>query len=204
MLAHNEILRIEGMESLESLERLELQGNRITNLDDVQCLTHLPCLRHVQLQVRGGQPHERNAMCDHPAYRTAMRRMLPTLQTLDGERTALSDAALPKDAADALRELTFADPEPWLKNFDWGDDDAPEAGSSGPGALGTLKSAQTFDTALTECKRISAKAASLIDDYKAKVRALLQPRLCRCRACAAAALVLLLPRLAADSSCLAC
>ena len=116
-------------------------------------------------EVRGGEPDERNPLCDHPAYRTAMRRMLPNLQTLDGERTMLADVALPKDASDALKELTFAEPEPWLKDFDWGGDDTSESVGLG---LGQLKSAQTFDTALTECKRMSAKAQSLIEDYKAK------------------------------------
>ena len=170
VLSKNEISRIEGVETLESLERLELQGNRVSNLDDVQSLAHLPCLRHVQLQVRGGQPDERNPMCDHPAYRSAMRRMLPNLQTLDGERTQLADASLPRDAASALNDLTFAEPAPWLKDFDWGEDDDLTAGGGGGAALaiGQLKSAQNFDAALVECKRMSAKAASLIEDYKAK------------------------------------
>ena len=169
VLAHNEIPRLEGLETCESLERLELQGNRISNLDDVQCLVHLPCVRHVQLQVRGGPPEERNPMCDHPAYRTAMRRMLPNLQTLDGERTMLADAALPQDAGDALQNLSFAEPEPWLKDFDWsgGEGLSKDAGSA-LGALGELRSAKSFEAALTECKRMSAKAASLIEDYQAK------------------------------------
>ena len=89
---------------------LPLQGNRVSNLDDAQCLTGLQCLRHFQLQSKSGE--ERNPMCEHPAYRTALRRMLPRLQTLDGERTVLADAALPKEASSALAELAFAEPEP--------------------------------------------------------------------------------------------
>ena len=58
-----------------------------------------------------------NLLVDHPAYRSALRRMLPALQTLDGERTILADAALPGDASDALNALAFAEPEPWLKDF---------------------------------------------------------------------------------------
>ena len=135
VLSTNEISCIEGVESLDSLERLELHGNRISNLDDVQSLAHLPCLRHVQLQVRGGPPDQRNPMCDHPAYRSAMRRMLPNLQTLDGERTQLADAVLPPDAADALKNLQFSDPEPWLKDFDWGDDDLGRGGAASGGVL---------------------------------------------------------------------
>ena len=169
ILSNNQIEKVEGLETCEALETLQLQGNRVSNLDDMQCLSGLPCLRHVQMQVRGGGAEERNPMCDHPAYRSAMRRMLTTLQTLDGERTMLADAALPQDAGDALQNLSFAEPEPWLKDFDWsgGEGLSKDAGSA-LGALGELKSAKSFEAALTECKRMSAKAASLIEDYQAK------------------------------------
>ena len=165
VLAKNEIERLEGLEQLNGLETLQMQGNRITNIDDVQSLSSLPCLRHVQFQVRGGEPQERNPMCDYPAYRTAVRRMLLQLQTLDDERTLLSDAALPRDSAEALAALSFAEPEPWLKDFDWGDNDV---GGGLPETLGELKSDQVFDHSLTECKRLSAKAQSLIDDAIAR------------------------------------
>ena len=68
------------LDPLSNLQKLQLQGNRVSNLDDVQSLSALPCLRHIQLQVRGAGNEERNPMCDHPAYRSALRRMLPQLQ----------------------------------------------------------------------------------------------------------------------------
>uniref|UniRef100_A0A7S2IZZ9 U2A'/phosphoprotein 32 family A C-terminal domain-containing protein n=1 Tax=Haptolina brevifila TaxID=156173 RepID=A0A7S2IZZ9_9EUKA len=162
VLANNEIERIEGVENLAALETLQLQGNRVSNLDDVQCLTSLPGLRHLQLQSRGGE--ERNPMCDHPAYRTAVRRMLPSLQTLDGERTVFGDAALPKDVGKAFADLTFADPEPWLRDFDFG----LANGSASAPASAPLKGTTEFESVLTECKRLSAKAQSLVDDYKVR------------------------------------
>jgi len=162
IVAHNEIDRIEGLAGLDALETFHVQGNRVSNLDDVQGLAALPCLRHLQVQVRGGAADERNPMCDHPAYRNAVRRMLPALQTLDGERTILADATLPKDAAAALGELTFAEPEPWLKDFDWDGDD--KAGGR-VDDLGPLKGDAAFAQTLTECKRLSAKAAALVEDY---------------------------------------
>lgn len=166
VLANNEISRIEGVETLDALETLQLQGNRITNLDDAQCLTALPCLRHLQFQSHGGQ--DRNPMCEHPAYRSAMRRMLPTLQTLDGERALLADAALPRGAANALEAMTFAEPTPWLRDFDWGEEPAA-AGGRAPGVQGVpIKGAAEFDSLLTECKRLSAKAQSLVEDYRAR------------------------------------
>eukprot|EP00900_Chrysochromulina_parva_P020281 jgi/Chrpa1/2887/Chrysochromulina_OHIO_Genome00012387-RA len=171
VLSNNEIARIEGLEMLDALETLQLQGNRISNLDDVQCLTALSCLRQFQLQVRGGE--ERNPICEHPAYRTAVRRMLPRLQTLDGERIVLADAALPNEAGNALSQLSFAEPEPWLKNFDWGD--AGPGGKAGGRAaaggqepqLGTLQGSAEFDALVIECKRLSARAQTLIDDHRA-------------------------------------
>lgn len=171
VLADNAIERLEGLADCESLETLQLQGNRITNLDDVACLTPLPCLRHLALQSSGGAAaaalpaDERNPMCEHPAYRTAVRRMCPHLQTLDGERTALVDAAgATQSAADAIAALSFPEPESWLANFDWGE----LGGGGGRRALGELSGAPEFDEKLTECKRLSAKAKSLIDDYTAR------------------------------------
>ena len=165
VLSHNELERVEGIDQLDQLETLTLHGNHITNLDDMQSLSTLPCLRHVQLQVIGAGKDDRNPVCDHPAYRAAMRRMFPQLQTLDGERTVLADVAPPRDAADALAKLSFADdPEPWFKDFDWDID----LGSADGRGLGKLKSADTFNQALTECKRLSAKADSLIDDFKSR------------------------------------
>ena len=101
--------------------------------------------------------------------------MLPRLQTLDGERTVLSDAALPKEAASALDELDFAEPEPWLRNFDWGDAGSGSkkvaaAASDAQGKLGTLKGSAEFDALVVECKRLSARAQTLIDDHRHATR----------------------------------
>lgn len=170
ILSNNEIEKVEGLETCDALETLQLQGNRVSNLDDMQCLSGLPCLRHVQMQVRGGGADDRNPMCDHPAYRSAMRRMLTTLQTLDGERVVLADVMMPKDASAVLAQLSFAEPEPWLKDFDWGDTDdtSASAARTAKESVGDLKSAQEFQQVLLECKRLSAKAGSLIEDYRAK------------------------------------
>jgi len=178
VLAGNAIERIEGLNSLEALETLQLQGNSISNLDDVQCLTGLQCLRHFQLQAPGGE--ERNPICEHPAYRSAVRRMLPRLQTLDGERVVLADAALPKGASGAAADLIFAEPEPWLRDFDFGEASEGGRGSSASSKrqplqnsaqqrdANDLKGAAEFDALVVECKRLSARAQSLIEDYKAR------------------------------------
>ena len=58
--------------------------------------------------------------------------------------------------------------EPWLKDFDWGDDALAKGTGAGHtfDSIGELPSAQTFEKTLTESKRMCAKAASLIEDYK--------------------------------------
>ena len=167
VLANNEIARVEGLDGLDSLETLLLQGNRITSVDDLQILAALHGLRHLQMKGRGGE--DRNPMCDHPAYRTAARRMLPALQTLDGERALLSDAALPKKV-DALADVLLPEPEPWLRDFDWGDEAqvGSRAGAGRAGGGGALKGAAEFDALVMESKRLSAKAQSLVEDYRAR------------------------------------
>lgn len=160
VLAKNQIDRIAGVDALDALETLQLQGNHVSNLDDVSNLTPLPCLHHLMLQRLGDEAgaNERNPMCNHPAYRSTVRRMLPSLQTLDGQMVVLGDAAgMPPGGADAS-ELNFPEPEPWLKGFSWEGDET----------LKPLDGAQEFAQVLTECKRLSAKAKSLVDDWEAK------------------------------------
>lgn len=97
-------------------------------------------------------------------------------------------------ACAALAQLAFAEPEPWLKDFDFGElgggvaaaewkrrrgrcaahdsrrrpwlDSLCAGGDVEP--LGQLKSAEGFEQTLVECKRLSAKADSLIEDMKAR------------------------------------
>jgi len=162
-LADNEIARLENLEMLSSLETLLLQGNRISNLDDVQTITQLPSLKALQLQVRGGDADERNPICDHPAYRTAVRRMLPSLQSLDGERTALADA-MPPTESDPFAEIALSEPKPWLAGYAW----ELETFCDAQGTGNQMAGAREFDQTLTDCKRLSARAQSLIDDTRAR------------------------------------
>ena len=76
-LVGNELTKIGGLDGLTSLETVQLQGNKLAQLDDAQKLAKLPCLRTLRL-------HD-NPMCEHPAYWSAVRRMLPNLRSLDGE-----------------------------------------------------------------------------------------------------------------------
>lgn len=145
-LVENELTKIDGLDGLTSLETVQLQGNKLTRLDDAQKLAKLPCLRTLRL-------HD-NPMCEHPAYWSAVRRMLPNLRSLDGEFSALADAAAVE--GDAFAEVELPEPEPWLKGFTW---DTGEAGTE-------LAGTEDFQKVVTDCKRLSARAQSLLADCK--------------------------------------
>ena len=146
ILVGNELTKIDGLDGLTSLETVQLQGNRLTQLDDAQKLAKLPCLRTLRL-------HD-NPMCDHPAYWSAVRRMLPNLRSLDGEFSALADAAAVE--GDALAEMELPEPEPWLKGL------TLETGETGAELAGT----EEFQKVVTDCKRLNARAQSLLADCK--------------------------------------
>ena len=143
-LAGNELTKIDGLDGLHLLETVQLQGNKLTQLDDAQKLAKLPCLRTLRL-------HD-NPMCEHPAYLSAVRRMLPNLRSLDGEFSALADAAAVE--GDALAEMELPAPEPWLKGFTF------DTGETGAELAGT----EDFQKVVTDCKRLSARAQSLLAD----------------------------------------
>jgi len=156
-LSANSIDRIENVGSLNSLETLQLQGNQVANLDEVQALSRLPCLRTLSFKLGDDL---RNPLCEHPGYYTAVRRMLPRLASFDGERTVLVDAAAPE--GNPFDSLELPTPTPWLKDFKWDVDEPPKGEPLG--------GAQEFEQVLTDCKRLSARAQSMIDDYRAQVK----------------------------------
>ena len=144
ILVGNEISRIEGLDGLTSLETVQLQGNKLATLDDAQRLAKLPCLRTLRL-------HD-NPICDHPAYWSAVKRMVPNVRSLDGEFSALADAA--GGDGDVLAELDLPEPESWLKDVRWDD------------AGGELAGTEEFQKVVTDCKRLSARATSLLAECK--------------------------------------
>ena len=130
---------------INDLHGLLTEGNKLANLDDAQRLAKLPCLRTLRLH--------NNPICDHPAYWSAMRRMVPDVRSLDGQFSALADAS--GGDGDVLAELNLPEPEPWLKGFKW--DDA---------ASGELAGSEEFQKVVTDCKRLSARAQSMLAEVK--------------------------------------
>ena len=137
-----------------------LQGNKISNLDDVTCLAQLPCLRTVHFQtISDGavDPDETNPICNHPAYRPTVRRMLPSLKCLDGEWFDLVDALGDGDGDEGFA-LPEVKPAPWFN--------ADDMQASLDAEPASIKGMEEFEQALTDCKRIGARAQELIDDFK--------------------------------------
>ena len=158
-LANNEIAKLQNLSSLASLESLRLDGNKIANVDDVRCLENLPSLRslHFAASPDATAADERNPLCDHPAYRTAVRRMLPALAALDGERTALADAA---GGADDVAMPELPAPTPWFSPADLELD-------GGERALSLASSAE-WEKSLTDAKRSAQRAKSLAEELASK------------------------------------
>ena len=125
-------------------------------------LSALPHLRTLAFQNRA-DPDETNPMCAHPAYRVTIRRLLPQLHTLDGERVALAAAAEGDGAAedDPLAEaLAAAEAAPWFTAADL------DVSGLGGGATPQIAGAAEFEQALVDAKRASARAKTFIDDFK--------------------------------------
>ena len=158
-LANNEISKLQNLSSLASLESLRLDGNKIANVDDVRCLENLPSLRslHFAASPDATAADERNPLCDHPAYRTAVRRILPALAALDGERTALADAG---GGADDVAMPELPAPTPWFSPADLELD-------GGERALSLASSAE-WEKSLTDAKRCAQRAKSLAEELASK------------------------------------
>ena len=93
-------------------------------------------------------------MCEHPAYWASLRRQLPNLRSLDGEFGALASGADGEDAA----LLSLPEPTSWLEGFSWEDD--PSGGAD-------LQGGEEFQKVVADCKRLSARAQSLLAEHKA-------------------------------------
>ena len=107
-------------------------------------------------------------MCAHPAYRVTVRRLLPQLRTLDDEHNALAEAAAKAAAqlgdSDPLALVMAAvEPKPWFSESDL---DPTTLLGDGDGAA-AIEGGSEFQQALTDSKRMSVRAQSLLADFKA-------------------------------------
>ena len=119
-LRNNAFVSLEGIQSLVSLERLDLSHNALTTtldalrplsrlkyldlranllatLDSLTPLSHISSLETLFLQSRVKE--DQNPLCQLPAYSAAVFRLLPSLNMLDGMHIALISA---EDEIDTL------------------------------------------------------------------------------------------------------
>jgi len=157
-LAGNQISTIEGLGHLNTLESLQIQGNQISSLSELEKLAPMQSLRTLFLKNIDGS--QRNPVCDHPSYRSVILRHLPQLTNLDGERLKNAHSAVEGPSGN-MGKPNFPVPEskPWLEGFAW--DDCYEDIET------VLKRHDTeFSKLMTESKKLSANAASLLSHYQ--------------------------------------
>lgn len=113
-LTSNKIRSLATLPMLVALEHLYLQDNAITHVEELNALPDkVPNLKTFYLKNIDGT--QRNPVCDQPAYRSTIIRLLPDLFVLDGERVRHGDVY--ESAVDtsqkAVPKVDLPKPEPW-------------------------------------------------------------------------------------------
>eukprot|EP01031_Cornospumella_fuschlensis_P030941 gene30941-37397_t len=114
-------LLAENLRGLAALESLDLRGNQITGLEDIQELAQLPSLK--SLSLKGVDGEDANPVCQHPSYSGVILSSLPSLQILDGGHISIREAF--GSIEDELSKLkpdpsicASPPPEPWFSAQD--------------------------------------------------------------------------------------
>ena len=111
-LRHNGIVRLEGLQVLQALEVVKLQGNAVADTSTVLCLAGLPCLRAVHLQDPGGR--HANPVCRAAGYKELLLKRLPRIGNLDGEYF-LSEECRPRVVGDGeTDDIRVGPPVRWV------------------------------------------------------------------------------------------
>ncbi|CAN0169465.1 unnamed protein product [Ectocarpus sp. 6 AP-2014] len=157
-----------NLESLTSLQSLDLKDNQISSVDDVGNVSKLPHLRRFFLQDYKGL--KSNPACQHPSYHSVVTRFLPQLDVLDGEslnlRKCMVDVILgnakPNDEA-----LKSPERRRWCEGFDWTpdfvDSDVEEDIRSGTEALhenGCCKKTKPGTATFQRCMFVPVRSPS--------------------------------------------
>ena len=159
VLSDNELKKISHIDDMNSLETLSLQGNKISDLDSVAVLAKLPKLHSLQFQeyARPGEEideEDRNPICSHPSYRVAVRRMVPQLTALDGQRIAFFDD-VDEGPIDFLETVADVTPEDWF---------SPQDLTVEGDTQSMVKGMTELEAALAKCQRVNARAKALVED----------------------------------------
>jgi len=181
-LTYNQITKLEGVENLTALEVLSLDANKIHSIDDTASLTKLSKLRTLSFQPCtppgvAPPPEESNPCCAHPAYRVALRRLVPQITSLDGERLALVDASGGGSSdGSILGDLNVGGTngdQSWFTTEDLavgGSSMTAGAGRAGMVAGQPLAGLAELEAALADAKRLGARAKAMVDDAQPGVQ----------------------------------
>eukprot|EP00948_MAST-09A_sp_MAST-9A-sp1_P000999 g999.t1 len=120
-ISGNFLKTLNGFEKLKHLEVLLLEGNQIDDVDELDKLSGLKSLKILHLG--------RNPCTEHPSYYQIVRKKLPALLSIDGERVSLKDSvqeALYDDVkANEMSQFDVPESTPWF------DDDGLTTGERG-------------------------------------------------------------------------
>mmetsp|Transcript_23476 Transcript_23476/g.65974 ORF Transcript_23476/g.65974 Transcript_23476/m.65974 type:complete len:251 (+) Transcript_23476:305-1057(+) len=122
-------------------------------------------------------PEESNPCCAHPAYRVALRRLVPQITSLDGERLALVDASGGGSSdGSILGDLNVGGTngdQSWFTTEDLavgGSSMTAGAGRAGMVAGQPLAGLAELEAALADAKRLGARAKAMVDDAQPGVQ----------------------------------
>ena len=90
-LSNNKIKSLVPFEHMTVIEHLDLRGNEISSIDELDKLT--ACFTLNSISFRSADGSETNPICQHPSYNTIVLRKLPQLTILDGGHIGLIDAS---------------------------------------------------------------------------------------------------------------
>eukprot|EP00753_Platysulcus_tardus_P002978 PLAT12126.2.p1 GENE.PLAT12126.2~~PLAT12126.2.p1 ORF type:complete len:229 (+),score=75.89 PLAT12126.2:114-800(+) len=158
-VSSNRLTSLAGVERCAALEKLSVVDNMLTSIAVLQPLAALQKLKWLFFQdLLHGDDSTRNPVCDHPSYLSTVVRLLPELDTLDGERIALKrsvekmmmDCMGPEEPP-ALPELP-----PWIDEEAGKLDDEPVI------AEDVSRVSEDLGALLSDCSRLVGKADRLL------------------------------------------
>jgi Leucine rich repeat len=167
-LSHNSIKQIgANLSSLTGLEWLDLRGNAISNMSDLNELRPLTALTTLLFQDSTGE--NSNPICKNPAYSViTVTQVLPQLTTLDGGHVAIAKAFNETLLQESPRK-TEKDTEPlpvdmWFSASDYVDDERPEDATSNKNLINGLQ--RTSEMLSIDCTHLLRKFDSAINRAK--------------------------------------
>ncbi|XP_035251958.1 leucine-rich repeat-containing protein 61-like isoform X2 [Anguilla anguilla] len=174
------ILKLRSLESIcncDSLQSLNVAGNLISSIENLQCLQSLRKIESIRL--KDNTYNYTNPICKNSSYRNVLLEMLPSLKVVDGERVVGRGSdlyQLCKDIDDTIKAGTLKNgqmqelPEckPWVEDGFW------EIKRSNNAII--EEACKQFNDILSECRLLNHKAANVITQTERTLSSNSQPK----------------------------